>query len=66
MKTLDDYLNHCVRMCIADKIYGWSAANTYSKMYPQLLSTLPELLTQRMKALQASSGQRIEQGEKSE
>lgn len=64
MKTLDDYLNHCVRMCIADKIYGWSAANTYAKMYPQLLESLPALVSERMR--QRSQEQRIEQGEKSE
>lgn len=58
MKTLDDYLNHCVRMCSVDKIYGWSAANTYAKMYPELLSTLPEKLTERMR--QRSQEQRIE------
>ena len=53
MKTLEDYLTHCIRMAQIDKVYSWSAANTYAAMYPQLLSTLPELLTARMKALQA-------------
>jgi hypothetical protein len=66
MKTLDDYLNHCVRMCQHDKTFGWSSANTYAKMYPELLESLPELLTARMKELQQSNGQKTEQGEKSE
>jgi hypothetical protein len=64
MKTLDDYLNHCIRMAQIDKVYSWSAANTYAKMYPELLESLPEKLTERMRQLQQFNGQKTEQGEK--
>lgn len=47
------FLDHLVKLAVADKSYAWWAAKNYAAMYPEELSELPALLTTEMKKRQA-------------
>ena len=51
-------LDHLVSMTKTDKRYAWWAAKNYAEIDPHQLADMPELLTARMKAHQASIEQK--------
>ena len=51
-------LNHLVSMAQQDKRYAWWAAHNYKEIDPHQLADMPALLTERMKAHQASIEQK--------
>jgi len=63
MKTLDDYVAYYLKVCQrsqVEKENAWRQVLETAAKYPEILGAAPALLTQRMKALQASNGQRTE------